>query len=122
MATKNLQFEIWKGDDRVMRFFVDDVANLTDYQAVFTLADTEDGEPFLTKTSSPAAGITINTSSRFVDVALLETDFDYDSTVLAGAYKFELTLIYNATTPRVSATGTLTVRDAQNKFHFNPPA
>jgi hypothetical protein len=117
MAAQNQTFIIWKGDSRLLRFFVDDVANLTDFEAVWTLAETATGEPFMTKTSSPAAGITINAVSRFVDVALAEADFDYDSTVVAGTYFFELTLISSGTA-RVASLGTLTVHDAQNKFHF----
>ena len=113
-------FKITKGDKNVLPYRLQDLANLTDYDFICTIAETADGNPFLTKVSDVAGEIDIDVELKNVDVNLEIVDFDYNSTVAPGTYHVHLIAIFDDGTdfiPRTIDKSTLIVEDSQYFKH-----
>lgn len=109
-------FNVTKGDKQVFPYRVTDLQNLVDYEFIWTLSDTADGAPILTKKSTVADEIDIDTVTKDVDVNTLITDFDYDSSIEPGTYHCHLIAIYEggvSDIPRTIDKSTVVVTHSQ---------
>lgn len=112
MGLQGQNFTIWKGDDRLIVFTIDDVQNLTGYSAEWNVAVDPDSTKLITKTS----GNGIAFDGNKVNVTLNSAETNQNATnIPAGQYYHELQLVDPQGKKIVSATGIMTVLNPAKK-------
>ncbi len=99
-------FRHWKGNDKQISFFVEDVDNLIGFKARWALAET-DSSPVILEKSSEGASPKIQFSEKEVIVTLAPAD---TAPLLPMKYYHQLTLWDNDNKVSVSAIGELDLR------------
>jgi hypothetical protein len=108
MGLQNQDFTTWKGNYRVLQFYIQDVSTVTGGTAKWVMSsDTgTTGSQLIVKTSVASTGITL--SGKYVNVTLEPYD---TSSVDPGEYYHELRLVDVVGQPSTPAIGTVTLLD-----------
>ena len=108
MGSLNQDFTTWKGNYRVIQFYISDVSTVTGGTAEWALSTTSGvtGSQAILKTSVASTGITL--SGKYVNVTLSPSD---TASLAAGTYYHELRLVDIAGQPSTPAIGTVTLKD-----------
>ncbi len=99
-------FTTWKGNYRVISFYISDVSTVTGGTAEWSMSSTTGatGSQLILKTSVASTGITL--SGKYVNVTLEPYD---TSGLTAGTYYHELRLVDVVGQPTTPAIGTVTL-------------
>lgn len=105
MGKENQDFTTWKGNYRLINFYISDVSSVTGGTAEWACSIVNTGSTIILKTSEPNSGITL--SGKYVSVTLNPED---TSGLAAGNYYHELRLIDVIGQPTTPAIGTMTLK------------
>jgi hypothetical protein len=115
MALLNQNIRIYKGDDIIVRYTIEDLSNLTGYKAYWSMAvDAESGKLIVKTTEgdyTEEGGITLE--DNYVNVLFESEDTDETKTLISvGEYYCELQLEDGDGKTVVAAEGTVHIRPA----------
>ncbi len=114
MAILNQNIRIYKGDDIIVRYTIEDLSNLTDYKAYWSMAVDAESDKLIVKTTegdyTEEGGITLE--DNYVDVLFESEDTDQTSGIAVDAYYCELQLEDDDGKTVVAAEGTAHIRPA----------
>lgn len=105
MGKENQDFTTWKGNYRIINFYISDVSTVTGGTAEWALSTSNTGSTLLLKTSVASTGITL--AGKYVTVTLESYD---TSGMTAGTYYHELRLVDVIGQPTTPAIGTMTLK------------
>lgn len=105
MGKENQDFTTWKGNYRLINFYISDVSTVTGGTAEWALSTSSTGSTILLKTSEANSGITL--VGKYVTVTLNPVD---TSGLTSGSYYHELRLVDVIGQPTTPAIGTMTLK------------
>lgn len=105
MGKEAQDFTTWKGNYRIINFYISDVSTVTGGTAEWAMSTSNSGATIILKTSDPTSGITL--SGKYVIVTLNPSD---TSALSPGSYYHELRLVDVVGQPTTPAIGTITLK------------
>lgn len=105
MGKENQDFTTWKGNYRLINFYISDVSTVTGGTAEWAMSLSNTGSTIILKTSVASTGITL--SGKYVTVTLEPYD---TSSLSPGLYYHELRLVDVVGQPTTPAIGTITLK------------
>jgi hypothetical protein len=110
MGKLTQDFTIWKGNNKRLDFFIEDISSVSGGTAQWGLSTGADSAIILLlKTTEVGSGITMSGKTVFVN--LTASDTNLASGILSGTYYHELRLVDNIGQPFTPAIGTITLND-----------
>ena len=111
MGATNQNFTTWKGNYRIINFYITDVSTVTGGTAEWAMSLSPTGTTLILKQSdvgnTGVSGITL--SGKYVTVTLNPSDTNDASAIAAGNYYHELRLVDVVGQPTTPAIGTVTL-------------
>ncbi len=101
-------FTMWKGDDKIIQFTIEDATDITGFSATWNVSVDVNSTKLITKTSG-GGGITFDGNKVLIALAGSETKDDVTS-LPEGQYYHELELVDAQSKKTIAATGIIDLK------------